>query len=177
MIKFGTAAARVLVVDDVAANILVMYQLLKSECQVLSATDGETALQLCASQRPDLVLLDVEMPDMDGYEVCRRIKDNPATADTSVIFVSAHDDDESEARGLAVGAVDFIRKPVNSITAGMRIRHHLRLKAQADQLHMLSGAIAQSAHMVVITDLTPTIQYPESVSHTPSRPAAARFSS
>jgi two-component system sensor histidine kinase/response regulator len=159
MINFGTTAARVLVVDDVAANILVMYQLLKSECQVVGATNGKQALRLCASQRPDLVLLDVEMPGMDGYEVCRRIKDNPASTDTTVIFVSAHDDDESEARGLAVGAVDFIRKPVNLKTAGMRIRHHLRLKAQSDQLHMLSGAIAQSAHMVVITDPTPTIQY------------------
>ena len=172
MINFGTTAARVLVVDDVAANILVICQLLKSECQVVGATNGEQALQLCASQRPDLVLLDVEMPGMDGYEVCRRIKDNPASTDTTVIFVSAHDDDESEARGLAAGAVDFIRKPVNLKTAGMRIRHHLRLKAQSDQLHMLSGAIAQSAHMVVITDPTPTIQYVNEtfVQHTGFRP-------
>ena len=151
--------ARLLIVDDQPANILALYHALKSEYQVLSATTGTQALAICEAQRPDLVLLDVELPGMDGYEVCRRIKSNPATAHIDVVFVSSHDDEASEAQGLVLGAVDFIHKPINILTTTVRINNHLRVKVQADQLRKMSRALEQSANMVVITDLEAHIEY------------------
>ncbi len=151
--------ARLLIVDDQPANILALYQALKADYQVLSATTGALALAICEAQRPDLVLLDVELPGMDGYEVCRQIKSNPATAHTDVIFVSSHDDEASEAQGLVLGAVDFIHKPINVLTTTIRINNHLRVKVQADQLRKMSRAMEQSADMVVITDLEARIEY------------------
>jgi two-component system, sensor histidine kinase and response regulator len=151
--------ARLLIVDDQPTNILALYQALKSEYQVLSATTGAQALAICEAQHPDLVLLDVGLPGMDGYEVCQRIKSNPATADIDVMFVSSHDDEDSEARGLVLGAVDFIHKPINILTTTVRINNHLRVKVQADQLRKMSRAIEQSANMVMITDLDGCIEY------------------
>ena len=125
---------RLLVVDDQPVNIPVLYQTFSAAHQVLMATRGEQALALCASKRPDLVLLDVEMPGIDGYEVCQRLKANPATHDIPVIFVTAHNDDAAEARGLDVGAVDFISKPISPAIVRARVKTHLTLKAQADLL-------------------------------------------
>ncbi len=153
------ARPMLLVVDDQSVNVQLLYQALKTDYQVVSATQGYQAIGLCEQHQPDLVLLDVEMPAMDGYEVCRRLKANPATAPIPVIFVSAHSDEASEARGLALGAVDFIGKPVNITTARARIHNHLTLKAQADRLRQLSQAIEQSPEMVVITDLSARIEY------------------
>ena len=155
----GTSPARLLIVDDQPTNILALYQSLKSDYQVLSATTGAQALAICEAQHPDLVLLDVELPGMDGYEVCQRIKANPATADIDIVFVSSHSDEASEAHGLVLGAVDFIHKPINILTTTVRINNHLRVKVQADQLRKLSRAIAQSANMVLITDLEARIEY------------------
>jgi diguanylate cyclase (GGDEF)-like protein len=98
------------------------------------ATSGEQALALCASKRPDLVLLDVVMPGMDGYEVCRRLKAEAATRDIPVIFVTAHNDEAAETLGLDVGAVDFISKPINPKIVRARVKTHLTLKAQSDLL-------------------------------------------
>jgi diguanylate cyclase (GGDEF)-like protein len=98
------------------------------------ATSGAQALALCALHRPDLVLLDVMMPDMDGYEVCTRLKADPATRDIPVIFVTAHNDEAAEARGLEVGAVDFISKPINPQIVRARVKTHVTLKAQSDLL-------------------------------------------
>jgi diguanylate cyclase (GGDEF)-like protein len=98
------------------------------------ATSGEQALALVASQPPDLVLLDVVMPGMDGLEVCRRLKTDEATRDVPVIFVTAHDDEAAETLGLEVGAVDFISKPINPKVVRARVKTHLTLKAQADLL-------------------------------------------
>jgi len=148
-----------LIVDDQTANVQLLYQALKADYQVVVATQGLQAIHLCEQQQPDLVLLDVEMPGMDGYEVCSRLKGHPATAHIAVIFVSGHGDDASEARGLALGAVDFISKPVNITTARARINIHLTLKTQADRLRQLSQAVEQSPEMVVITDLSARIEY------------------
>jgi diguanylate cyclase (GGDEF)-like protein len=125
---------RLLVVDDQPANIQALYQAFAADHQVLMATGGEQALALCASQQPDLVLLDVVMPGMDGYEVCRRLKADDATRDTPVIFVTAHNDEAAETRGLDLGAVDFISKPINPLIVRARVKTHLTLKAQADLL-------------------------------------------
>jgi PleD family two-component response regulator len=125
---------RLLVVDDQPLNIQALYQTFTADHQVFMATSGEQALVQCASRLPDLVLLDVMMPGMDGFEVCRRLKADPATCDIPVIFVTAHDDEAAETLGLEVGAVDFIAKPINPKIVRARVATHLTLKAQADLL-------------------------------------------
>ena len=125
---------RLLVVDDQPINIQAIYQVFAADHQVLMATNGAQALALCVSQQPDLVLLDVVMPGMDGHEVCRRLQSDPATRDIPVIFVTAHNDEAAEAQGLDLGAVDFISKPINPKIVRARVRTHLTLKAQADLL-------------------------------------------
>jgi diguanylate cyclase (GGDEF)-like protein len=125
---------RLLVVDDQPVNIQALYQAFAADHQVFMATSGEQALALCASKQPDLVLLDVVMPGMDGYEVCRRMKADVAMCDIPVIFVTAHSDEAAETRGLEAGAVDFISKPINPTIVRARVRTHLTLKAQSDLL-------------------------------------------
>ena len=125
---------RLLVVDDQRANIQALFQTFAADHQVLMATSGEQALALCARHQPDLVLLDIVMPGMDGHEVCRRLKADPATRDIPLIFVTAHSDETAEAQCLDLGAVDFISKPINPKIVRARVRTHLTLKAQSDLL-------------------------------------------
>lgn len=129
---------KILVVDDVPSNIHVLSRVLADDCVIYFATDGAKALDLVQARQPDLVLLDIMMPGMDGYEVCRRIKDNPATCDIPVIFISARGEVEDETRGLEVGAIDFITKPISAPIVRARVRNHLLLKRQADILRQLS---------------------------------------
>ena len=123
-----------LVVDDQPINIQALYQAFAADHQVLMATSGAQALALCAARQPDLVLLDVVMPGMDGHEVCRRMKADEALRDIPVIFVTAHNDEAAETLGLEVGAVDFISKPINPRIVRARVKTHLTLKAQSDLL-------------------------------------------
>ena len=150
---------RLLVVDDQAINIQILFQAFSGDHQVFIAPNGKQALQMCFSQQPDLVLLDVEMPELDGYAVCERLKADPATCDIPVIFVTSHHDEVAEARGFALGAIDFISKPINTAVVRARVKTHLTIKRQADQLRKLSQAIQQSQGMVVITDLESRIEY------------------
>ncbi|MGQ9364734.1 diguanylate cyclase [Azospirillum sp. ST 5-10] len=129
---------KVLVVDDVPSNVQVLSRILKDEHEIYFATDGARALDLVQAQLPDLVLLDIMMPGMDGYEVCSRIKANPATRGIPVIFVSARGEVEDETRGLEVGAIDFITKPISPPIVKARVRNHILLKRQADTLRQLS---------------------------------------
>ena len=128
------AQPRLLLVDDQPINIQALYQVFAADHQVLMATSGQQALALCASKLPDLVLLDVQMPGMDGHEVCRQLKANATTRDIPVIFVTAQNDELAETLGLEVGAVDFISKPINPKIVRARVKTHLTLKAQADLL-------------------------------------------
>ncbi len=125
---------RLLVVDDQPVNIQALHQAFAADHQVLMATSGEQALALCISQQPDLVLLDVVMPGMNGHEVCRRLKADAETRDIPVIFITAHDDEAAETLGLELGAADFISKPINPKIVRARAHTHLTLKAQSDQL-------------------------------------------
>jgi len=125
---------RLLVVDDQPVNIQALYQAFSADHQVLMATSGEQALKIALSQQPDLVLLDVMMPGMDGHQVCQHLKADESTRDIPVIFVTAHDDEASETRGLEMGAVDFISKPINPKIVRARVKTHLTLKAQSDLL-------------------------------------------
>jgi CheY-like chemotaxis protein len=103
----------VLVVDDQPINIRVLHMVLARDCQVLMATSAEQALAVCAAQHPDLVLMDVLMQGMDGYEACRQLKAQPATSDIPVVFVTAHQGPADREQGLAAGAQGFISKPVD----------------------------------------------------------------
>jgi diguanylate cyclase (GGDEF)-like protein len=125
---------KLLVVDDHRLNIQVLNQIFGADHQVYMATTGEQALVLCHTKQPDLVLLDVEMPGLNGYEVCQRLKSESATSEIPVIFVTSQTDEAAEARGLDVGAVDFISKPVNPRIVRARVKTHLTLKAQSDML-------------------------------------------
>ncbi|MBF0561046.1 MAG: response regulator, partial [Alphaproteobacteria bacterium] len=103
--------ARLLIVDDVRANIKVLAENLRSQYDISMALDGKTALQIVERELPDLILLDVMMPEMDGYEVCRRLKANKKTCDVPIVFVTAKDEALDEALGFDLGAVDYITKP------------------------------------------------------------------
>jgi diguanylate cyclase (GGDEF)-like protein len=129
---------RLLIVDDQAVNVQALYHAFAADHQVFVATGGVQAEKLARAKRPDLVLLDIVMPDIDGYEVCRRLKADPETRDIPVIFVTGQDDEEAETRGLDVGAVDFITKPINPRIVRARVRTHLTLKWQSDQLRQIA---------------------------------------
>lgn len=128
---------KLLVVDDQPINIQVMYQIFAADFQVFMATSGEQALALCKDNPPDLVLLDIVMPGMDGFEVCTRLKADKSTCDIPVIFVTAYTDTIQETRGLEVGAVDFISKPVNPAVVRARVKTQITLKLQSDVMRKL----------------------------------------
>jgi putative two-component system response regulator len=125
----------ILIVDDASENIALMSAVLRDSYRTQAARDGQTALEVCAKNGgPDLILLDVMMPGMDGYEVCRKLKENPKTSDIPVIFITARADTEAEQRGLDLGAVDYITKPISPPILAARVRTHLRLKSVRDFL-------------------------------------------
>src|SRR3984885_14484857 len=129
--------ARVLVVDDVELNVKLLEAKLSSEYfQVIPAYNGPTALDLAESELPDIILLDVMMPRMDGFEVCRRLKANPAPADIPVVMVTALSDIADRLRGLEAGADDFLTKPVNDIALFARVRSLVRLKRMMEELRL-----------------------------------------
>ena len=126
---------RLLFVDDVPANIRILVEMLRLEYDVISTDNGPEALELAAENpQPDLILLDIMMPRMDGYEVCRKLKANEVTRGIPVMFITALVDEEDEAMGLSLGAVDYIRKPFNMAIVKSRIKTHLDLKQHRDEL-------------------------------------------
>lgn len=133
-----TPTATLLVVDDTPANLSLMAGLLHHDYRVRLAHSGARALELVQRELPDLILLDVMMPEMDGYAVCARLKQDPRTRGIPVIFVTALCQPEDEARGFEVGAVDFIHKPVSPPIVQARVRTHLQLKAWQDSLQARS---------------------------------------
>lgn len=128
---------RVLVVDDVATNrMLLAARLSANYYDVMTADCGAAALEICRAEGPDLVILDVMMPDIDGFEVCRRLKADPATAHLPVVMVTALNTPEERVRGLTAGADDFLSKPINEIELNARVRNLLRVKMVADELRL-----------------------------------------
>ena len=142
--------ARILVVDDIPANIkLLEARLVADYFEVLTAENGERALDICALTTVDLVLLDIMMPEMDGFEVCRRLKANPRTAHIPVVMVTALDEPADRVRGLEAGADEFLTKPVNDLQLMSRVRSLIRLKALTDELRMR----AETAELVGARDM------------------------
>jgi len=130
----------ILIVDDVPKNIQLLGSILKEESYDLEfATSGKEALEWLDSKQFDLVLLDIMMPEMDGFEVCKRIKENPATREVSVIFLTAKADFQSIIQGFESGAVDYITKPYNRKELLVRVRTHLTMQLQRKQLELTTS--------------------------------------
>ena len=150
----------ILVVDDTPENLMLMATLLRERYRVRVANTGAKALALAeAEAAPDLILLDVMMPEMDGYEVCRILKANPRTSDIPVIFLTARTDAQDEEAGLKLGAIDYISKPISPAIVMARIETHLRLKASSDFLRDRAGFLEQEVSrrardVIAIKDVT-----------------------
>jgi len=129
---------RVLIVDDTIVNIQILGEELGNDYEVLAATNGKDALELAQSQSPDIILLDVIMPEMDGYEVCLLLKSDPLTKAIPIIFITTMNEEESEAKGLEIGAIDYIAKPFSLPIVKARVKNHLELKEYRDHLERIS---------------------------------------
>ena len=132
--------ARILIVDDEKINLQVLSNLLRDDYTLILARNGEQALErIFSGAHPDLILLDVVMPGMSGYEVLKNLKENESSRQIPVIFVTALDTPEKEEKGLALGAVDYIRKPFSAPIVQMRVRNHIRLVQQTHLLEKLAS--------------------------------------
>jgi putative two-component system response regulator len=129
---------RILVVDDVKMNIDALLAVIGDKYKVTAATSGQKALDNIAKKAPDLILLDVMMPDMDGYEVCQKLKRDPATKNIPVIFLTAMDEQQNKRRGFELGAIDYITKPFDALEINTRIRTHLTLRVALRLLKKLT---------------------------------------
>ncbi|TYO89672.1 PleD family two-component system response regulator [Oceanicella actignis] len=130
-------SGRILVVDDVATNRMLLAARLGADYyDVTTAANGRDALEICAREAPDLVLLDVVMPELDGFEVCRRIKSDPLLHHIPVVMITALNEPEERVRGLEAGADDFLTKPVNELELNARVRNLLRMKMMIDEMRL-----------------------------------------
>jgi diguanylate cyclase (GGDEF)-like protein len=130
--------SRILIVDDIPDNIKSLNAILEDDYNISFATYWKKALEIAARTLPDLILLDILMPDMDGYEICRRLKADPATRDIPIVFITALDGEAEEEKGLSAGAADYITKPFHPAIVKLRVRNHLMLKLQRDRLAALT---------------------------------------
>jgi signal transduction histidine kinase len=126
--------SKILVVDDQSSSIQTLFQVFKADHDVFMATSGPKALELCSSVQPDLILLDVVMPEMDGHEVCRRLKQSETLRHIPIIFITSLNEPADEAQGLELGAVDFIAKPFNTAVVRARVSTHLHLQSALHQV-------------------------------------------
>lgn len=130
--------ARILVVDDIPANIKSLHVILAEDYSVYFATDWRKGLELARRLRPDMILLDVMMPELDGYEICRLLKSETDTRDIPVVFITALGSEADEEKGLAIGGADYIAKPFRPAIVKLRVRNLLQLKLQRDRLEALT---------------------------------------
>ncbi|MRW94827.1 response regulator [Duganella sp. FT80W] len=154
------AKKTILLVDDAPDNLVLMNELLKDLYKVKIANSGEKALRIAQSEtKPDLILLDIMMPEMDGYEVCRRLKSNSATREIPIIFLTAKTDVDAEKTGFDLGAVDYLAKPISPPIALARVRNHLLLKDSSDFLRdkntfLETEVSARTLEVMAIQDVT-----------------------
>jgi PleD family two-component response regulator len=135
----NTDKIKILVVDDQPVNIQIIHQMLNADYQIFMATSGAQAITLCQNNPPDLILLDVLMPDLDGFATCRLLKQQPELAQIPVIFVTGMQSQEDETLCWEAGGADFVIKPVNALTLKHRIKTQLKLKQMQDLLQQLKG--------------------------------------
>ncbi len=155
--QVSTKRPTVLVVDDEPFNLSLMDEVLNKYYTIQKASSGPQALEFAFANPPDLMLVDVLMPNMDGFEVCRRLKKNPETMHVPVIFVTAKNEIKDEELGFAVGASDFIHKPISAPIVAARVRTHLKIKFLQDYLRsendmLLKNAGEKSAELQQLKD-------------------------
>ena len=137
-----TEKAKILIIDDVMVNIQILTDILEDHYKVISTTSGKEGIELAISDSPDLILLDIMMPGLNGYEVCKRLKKDSRTTNIPIIFITAMNEIEDERKGLELGAIDYITKPINPATVEIRIKNHLQLKKYyCDQKNCLNCSI------------------------------------
>lgn len=129
---------KILIIDDTPANIQILNEILQGDYTIFFATNGPDGIRIAQREEPDLILLDIMMPGMDGYEVCAEIKADQGTRQIPVIFITAMSDEEDEAKGLECGAIDYITKPVSPPVVKARVKNHLELKRHRDTLEELT---------------------------------------
>jgi len=170
--KIDLRGTKILVVDDVSANVNVLYEALTPEgYEILAAPSGEVALKIASRAKPDLILLDIMMPGIDGFETCRRLKADESTADITIIFVTARGETESIVEGFQIGGVDYIVKPFQHEEVRARVRTHLTIKRLQDELREANTRIeaqkmvleqelqdARHVQMSLMPDTTPPIE-------------------
>jgi CheY-like chemotaxis protein len=147
----------ILVVDDIPTNIQLLANILDTQgYQVCEANNGTQALELVEEVAPDLILLDIEMPGMDGYEVCHRLKAQPNTCEIPIIFLTARTNSDDIVKGFKAGAVDYVLKPFNTEELLARVHTHVSLKRSRDREHKLIEALRESlAHVKELKGLIP----------------------
>ena len=144
--------ATILIVDDIPANLNILCQALEREgYSIIAAPSGEVALRIVAQTQPDLILLDIMMPELDGFETCRRLKADELTVAIPVIFITAQDETKSMIEGFGVGAVDYITKPFQHEEVRVRVQTHLTIKRLRDGLEEAKGEL-ESAYRQLETD-------------------------
>ena len=154
----------VMIVDDTLANIEILSESLGDDYELFFATSGAEALELVRAEKPDLILLDVMMPGMDGYQLCTMLKEDQETRNIPIVFVTAMTQEEDEIRGLELGAIDYITKPISPHIVRARVKNHLELKRYRDLLETLATAadrakkeFLRSVSHELRTPLTPII--------------------
>lgn len=133
-----TQQQTILIVDDMAANIEVLAEALQDDYNIFFAISGEDGIEIAIEQKPDLILMDIMMPGMNGYDVCKVLKNSSHTKNIPVVFITAMGEDDDETLGLEVGAIDYIRKPISIPIVKARVKNHMELKRSRDLLEKLS---------------------------------------
>jgi len=129
----------IMIIDDAVDNIMALHAVLNTCYDVVFATSGQDALAIIAEQSPQLILLDVMMPEIDGFKLCRQLKNDPTTQNIPIIFITAKNDAKNEELGLSIGAIDYISKPFSMPVVKARVHNHLLLKQRADLLEELAS--------------------------------------
>lgn len=147
--KTDTLMQTILIIDDEATNINVLNELLQPHYHVLFARDGKTGMKIVQSQAlPDLILLDIIMPDLDGFQVTKMLKSDETTSKIPIIFITAKDDEEDQAMGFDMGAVDYITKPFSPVVVKARVKAHLELKRHRDFLEWMLRERTKELHQM-----------------------------
>ena len=149
--------AKILIVDDIPANLNVLRKALEIEgYEVVAAPSGKVALQIADRTRPDLILLDIMMPEMDGFETCQRLKADASTVDIPAIFITAKDETSSLVKGFEVGGVDYIQKPFRHEEIRARVKTHLTIKQLGDKLRKTNDALEKALNQLIVDNVRKT---------------------
>lgn len=136
---------RILVMDDASENLMILESILSGDYSLKLINNAKQALEYAFANPPDLILLDIMMPEIDGFEVCRRLKANPKLSDVPVIFITAKNDVQDEEQGFAVGASDFIHKPISAPLVAARVKTHIKIKFMLDFLKTENAHLQENA--------------------------------